>query len=404
MAKERAAPPRVRTDFGSAHFRDRLYEQYAAYQRDTPVFMNQEGIAYLARYDDCASLISGKTFRRRLSEDRMNPFDGGSATEPNAFDLMVGHWMIFMDPPRHDVIRDVYAPLFTARAVGSFEHRISGIVQRLLRPLQERETADAVALFAAPLPMLVMCDFVGITSGDQAALVDGAERLSMALDSGAPADAQAAIPTSLAIRDFFDDFVRTAARGARNEFVSGLLAAAEAGRITRADIVYGLAGLIWAGYETTKNLLAGGILALSGNPSQLRLLKERPELAATAVEELLRYVSPAQKLSRWTSEPAAFGDFLIPEATLVVALVGAANRDPLVFERPGDLDLRRAPNRHLSFGKGLHACLGATLARMEGRIAFAALAAGFAAIEACGYRWRPTSALRALDYLTIRAR
>src|SRR5687768_13948276 len=183
MTRELPAPSRVRTDFDSDDFRSRPYEHYAAWQRATPVFVNQDGVTYLTRHDDCATLLGGKEFRRRLTAD-MNPFGGRFSPEADPFYRMIEHWMVFMDPPRHDVVRQVFGPLFTTRALAALEPRIRGIARRLARSLRERETADAVAVFASPLPMLVMCELIGIPADDHASLVGWSEELSYAVDSG----------------------------------------------------------------------------------------------------------------------------------------------------------------------------------------------------------------------------
>jgi cytochrome P450 len=140
------------------------------------------------------------------------------------------------------------------------------------------------------------------------------------------------------------------------------------------------------------------------NPAQMESFRALPSLAESAVEEFLRYVSPIQKLSRWTSERALFGQWAVPRGTLVTALIGAANRDPAVFEHPQELDIRRSPNRHLALGRGIHSCLGAVLARLESRVAISGLLGEYARIEAVDYRWRANSSLRCLEYLSVALR
>jgi cytochrome P450 PksS len=136
----------------------------------------------------------------------------------------------------------------------------------------------------------------------------------------------------------------------------------------------------------------------------MRRLRDEPRLLRPALEELLRYTSPVQKLSRWTQQTERFGDYQVAGGTMVTALVGAANRDPEAFADAQALELARAPNRHLAFGRGLHACLGAALARLEAQVAFSELLACFDLIEVTSHRWRPNSALRGLDTLELALR
>lgn len=300
---------------------------------------------------------------------------------------MISHWMLFMDPPRHDAVRAAFAPVFSTAAIERREPGIRAIVQRLIGGLREAGRTELVGAFASPLPLLALCELLGLPEGDRPLFEQWSSELTQALESGTAEQMRAAIPASLAMRDYFARFAGSPFPG-----------------LTAEEMIYGCAFLVWAGHETTRNLIAGGVLALCENPAQMALLRRQPELVPSAVEELLRYTAPVQKLSRWTAAASPFGEYEVPGGTLVTALIGAANRDPAAFDDPHRLNLQRAGNRHLSFGRGLHACLGAPLARLEARIAFAALAGELEAIEVIDYRWRPNSALRGLESLYIALR
>jgi cytochrome P450 len=211
----------------------------------------------------------------------------------------------------------------------------------------------------------------------------------------------AAIPASVAIRDYFAARLAARSPDKRDDFLGDLTAAGEAGTLSADELVCGIAFLIIAGHETTKNLIASGVLTLAEHADQLELLRGDPELLESAIEELLRFHSPLQKISRWTGAPVAFGEYDVPEGVLVTALIGAANRDPAAFAHAGQFDIRRARNRHLAFGRGLHVCLGTTLARLESRIALDALLRALPRIDVIDHRWRQISSFRALERLTL---
>jgi cytochrome P450 len=351
------------------------YPRYAAAQRATPVFRTPDGAVYLTRHADCATLLAEPRFRRRPSPDAAQPF---AVRTP--LDDMLGQWMLFMDPPRHEVVRAGFTALLSDIA------RLEPAIRRIVRGLAGdlRGEVDFVAAFASPLPALVICELLSLPSGDRPLFEQWSATLTRALESGTEEQMRAAVPASRAMRDYF--------------------ARAPLPGLSAAETVFGLAFLVWAGHETTRNLLASGLLALVQHPGEMRRLRDEPRLLRPALEELLRYTSPVQKLSRWTQQTERFGDYQVAGGTMVTALVGAANRDPEAFADAQALELARAPNRHLAFGRGLHACLGAALARLEAQVAFSELLACFDLIEVTSHRWRPNSALRGLDTLELALR
>jgi len=370
----------VAFEFGSPAFIADPYARYAEAQRETPVFRTREGAIYVTRHADCATLLGEERFRRRPAPGADHPF---AARTP--LDAMLAHWMLFMDPPRHDAVRAAFAPWFSAQSVA----RLEAVVAETVRELIGQFDTEFVAGFASPLPVLVLCRLLELPAGDRPLFEQWSASLSRALESGTDEQMRAALPTSLAMRDYFR----------RRTPLPGLSA---------EETIYGLGFLVWAGHETTRNLLASGMLALCEHPEQQeelrRCLRDEPALVKAAVEELLRYTTPVQKLSRWTTTVERFGDYEVAGETMVTALLGAANRDPAVFGDAQRLELRRSPNRHLSFGRGLHACLGAGLARLEAQTALPLLLGAFRSIEVSCARWRPNSALRGLDTLSLAVR
>ncbi len=176
----------------------------------------------------------------------------------------------------------------------------------------------------------------------------------------------------------------------------------DSGDLTLDEVINICTFMLWAGHETTKHLVSNGLFSLLQNPMQMQLLKSDFNLLDSAVEEMLRVESPVQKISRWVREDTYFGDYLIPGNQLVTVLIGTANRDPAVFDRPNDFLIERSPNRHIAFGKGIHHCLGASLARFEAKIAAQEILNRYNKITLIDYQWRNYSAFRSLDHLTLR--
>jgi cytochrome P450 len=389
-------PPQLATNFGSAQFLADPDARYAAWQRETPVFRNQEGVAYLTRHADCTALLSGTEFRRQPPQGAHHFLPSARAKSP--LESMIDHWMLFMDPPRHDVVRQGFAPLFAAGAVERLEPAVRAAVDRLLSAMDGQKNVDLVQAFAAPLPATVICELLRLPQSDWKPLHDWSALITHALDTGRPDDMRAGTTASAAMRDYFASWISS---GGLSGSALGSTSGAGEGTLQAEEVLYGCAFLAIAGQETTRNVLAGGTAALCERPAERRRLLDEPQVARSAVEELLRWTTPVQKMSRWTSAPARFGDYELPAGTLVTALVGAANRDPEVFADPQQLDLARAPNRHLAFSRGAHTCLGAGLARLELQIAFPALFGRFKDMKVVEARWRPGSALRSLERLDV---
>lgn len=387
-------PPLLETAFDSAAFQADPYGHFARYRSEAPVFRNQENVVYLARHADCARLLSDAEFVR-TPPGTSHPLGGGQSD--TALDRMVAHWMIFMDPPRHGVVRSAFAPLFSAAAVERARRPIEATVRELLDSLPAGgEPVDFVTAFAARVPSAVICDLLGLPREGRPLFHDWCARIAHGVDLLRGEPLRLAVAAAAEMRDYLDAWLRTAAIRE-----SALGPAADA--LQAEELVYGIAFLAVAGHETTRNVLSGGLLALCGQSAPLGALRRSLDLRV-AVEELTRFTAPVQKISRWTSRDCRFGETQIAAGTLVTALLGAANRDPEVFASPDSLDLGRSPNRHLSFGRGAHACLGGGLARAELHAAFAALLERYSRVEVRHSAWRFGSGLRGLESLEVSLR
>lgn len=395
-------PHNLNPDFTSKAFQYDLYRHYGSYLKETPVFRSDEGVVYLTRYADCVALLSDDSFRRSPPAGGCNPFSE-TKREQSPLEAMISHWMLFMDPPRHDVVRKAFMPLLTAKSVRQCEPLIHRITAQLIDELPQDGQIEFLQCFAFPLPIMVIADILGVPQQDVEQFRIWSLQLTLALDAGNEDDINKGAAASLALKDYFSDMLRKRHTLPRHSLLS-TLSTGEAGSLTEDELLYGCAFLLWAGHETTKVLLSNGLLTLAVRPVDLADVQKQPELMDSALEEILRFESPIQKISRWAHADFMFGDYLIPQGTLVTTLIGAANRDPAMFSQPNDFDIRRNRNRHIAFGTGIHHCLGAALARSEARIALGALLPRLRQLELVQHEWRTYSAFRSLDSLHVRVR
>ncbi|AXV05076.1 putative cytochrome P450 hydroxylase [Euzebya pacifica] len=319
------------------------------------------------------------------------------------------------DPPGHTRIRRLVAQAFTPRATMRMEEQAEVITAELIDAAEAKERAggqvDLIADLAAPLPIRMICSMLGIPEGRTDRFTEWGSALALSLEPVRPPEMQRRIQTAGAeVRAFITGlFEERRQAGDPGEDVLGRLLAARDGedRLTDDELVATTILLLGAGFETTVNLIGSGTLALLRHPEQLRIVAEDPDnTVGNAVEELLRYDSPVQMTGRLAWENTDLAGSTLPGGTSVMVLLGAANRDPDVFEKPDVLDVTR-PNAkaHLAFSSGVHHCLGAPLARLEAQTAFAQLLSRFPDLRQTGpARRRTTRVLRGLETLPVRLR
>ncbi|TDD75650.1 cytochrome P450 [Actinomadura darangshiensis] len=344
--------------------------------------------------------------RAALTDPRLSK-DSAHSTVPVNAELFFGGTMLAMDPPDHTRMRGLVAKAFTTRRVERLRPRVQEIADGLLDGIAARGEPDLIEEFAVPLPIQVICELLGVPASDRARFREWTAVLTVPALS-----AEARARRREAARAFNGYLVAAIAeRRARPEddLISGLLAARDGdAALTEDEMLGSIALLLIAGHETTVNLIGNGVLALLRAPDQLELLRGKPELLPSAVEELLRYDGPVERASqRIALEDMEIAGTPIPEGAWVHVALGAADRDPAVFDDPERLDVTRAPKGHVAFGHGLHFCLGAPLARLEGQIAIGALLDRFAdlalAVPATELRHHRTgSIVRGLVSLPVR--
>jgi pimeloyl-[acyl-carrier protein] synthase len=316
--------------------------------------------------------------------------------------------MLFRDPPDHTRLRTLVSKAFTPRVIEGLRPHIQQIVDGLLDRVRDRRAMDLIADLAFPLPVIVISEMLGVPAADRDRFRQWSLDVARSLDAIAlpvgPEVIERGNAARRALADYFRGLIAERRRRPQADLLSGLIAAEEQGdTLSQAELLATCVLLLVAGHETTVNLIGNGMLALLRHPAELRKLGAEPALLPSAVEELLRWDSPVQRTGRITATDVELGGTLIPKGALVSAVLGAANRDPAHFPEPDRLDLARPDNRHLAFGWGIHFCLGAPLARVEGQIAIGALARRLPGLALATDRpeWRESSALRGLRALPV---
>jgi cytochrome P450 len=317
--------------------------------------------------------------------------------------------MLFLDPPEHTRVRGIFTKAFTPRRLEALRPRIQQITDKRLDRAEKPGQFDLIRDLAYPLPVTVIAELLGFPPEDYEKIKKWSDEMAEALSLNPSPDAQArAYRARQEIRVYFNAVVANLRQTPGDNLISALVsgeAYGERGERLGADELFSNSILLLAaGHETTTNLIGNGVLALLRHPDQLRELREHPaELIGGAVEELLRYDPPVQWTSRVTGETLTLGGVEIERGQIILASVGAANRDPAVFENPDKLDIRRKDNRHLSFGVGAHFCLGAALARMEAEIAIGTLVKRYPKLRLARkkVRWRKGLTFRGIESLPL---
>ena len=353
-------------------FLDNPYPAYRALREADPVYRLPDGGYFLTRYDDLSAVYRD----RRFSSDKKIEFRPKFGDSP----LYLHHTtsLVFNDPPYHTRVRKLLAPAFTPRAVKILEPRFRALVDRLIDEALARGGMDVIADFASRLPVEIIGDMLAVPKEERGPLRDWSLAILGALE---PAPGASALDWgNRSVTEFADYLARHIDRfrkGARDggDVLAMLLAEEtdEGERLSAVELVQNCIFLLNAGHETTTNLIGNGIAALLDWPDELRRLRADPSLIDTAIEEFLRFESSNQLGNRRVIDEVEIGGVTMPPGTLVTLGIGAANRDPAQFPDPDRLDVARAPNRHLAFGGGIHACAGMSLARVEGRIAIGRL-------------------------------
>jgi cytochrome P450 len=361
------------------------YPIYRRYRELDPVHLvSPSGVdgpqtCYVFRYADVTRVMASRSFGRSSALARQGQA-AAAPLVPAAYPVlreMVANWLVFLDPPRHTKLRSLILKEFVPNAVSGLRPRITEIARALVEDVRRKPYTDLVADYSAPLPILVICALLGVPHEQWGWLREGAIALQEANSSRARAGEDRYARAESAARrlsDYFLGEIERRRREPRNDVIGLLVRAEEHGaRLSDPEIIATCVHLMTAGHETTTNLISKGILGLLAHPTALDELRSMPQLMPGAVEELVRYDSPVQMVTRWAYQDEVLAGRRIARGTKVVLVLGSANRDADQFRHPDVLDIRRTLSRHCGFGMGIHYCLGAPLARLEGEIALSTL-------------------------------
>ncbi len=379
------------------------YPFYRRLREHDPVHETPMGFWVLTRYDDVVTILRDPRFGREEFAPLLAAIYGDEASPGS-----IPRSMLFRDPPDHTRLRTLVNRAFTPRVVENLRPRIQQIVEEVLNRAEDTKGMDVIADLAYPLPVTVICEMLGVPQADRERIKQWSADVARSLDAiGMPADPEVVErgrASRGALIGYFRDLVPERRKYPQADLLSLLIAAEEQGdKLSEGELLAMCVLLFIAGHETTVNLIGNGLLALLQHPEQLGRLRDEPSLIQGAVEELLRYDSPVQRTARITTVPVEIDGRKIEAGKMIVAAVGAANRDPAHFADPDRLDITRRDNHHIAFGFGIHFCLGAPLARLEGQIAIGTLLRRMPGLKLAtsAPEWRESSTLRGLKTLPV---
>ena len=377
------------------------YPTYHRLRALDPVYRSPLGFWVLTRYEDVIVALRDARFGKEALGELVAQRQGVESAGTRLS-------MLDRDPPDHTRLRALVNKAFTSRVVDALRPRVQQIVDELLGRVEGGGRMDLIEDFAYPLPVIVICEMLGVPLEDREHFKSWGLDIARGLDAllmppGSDVHRRA-MEARKAIAAYFRTLIAERRGAPRADLLSSLIATEEAGdRLSEDELLATCILLLIAGHETTANLIGNGVLALLRHPDELRRLRQDPGLIQSAVEELLRYDGPVQRTARIPSEDISIGGHVIPKGELVMPFIGAADRDPEQFPDPDRLDIARADNRHIAFGWGIHFCLGAPLARVEGQIAVNALVQRFPrlAVATDAPEFRQSLTLRGLTRLPV---
>ena len=384
------------------------YPFYLRLRREAPIYWSEAmGAWLLTRYRDAEAalrdprLISGTRIAAAVQQlpETVQP-------EVRALQNHISTWMGFIDPPDHTRLRALVSNVFTPRMIRSLRPRIQTIVDELLDRVQDAGRMDVIADFAFPLPAIVIAEMLGLPPADREQFKQWSNDVMAFLGTGRPQVdvARRAQQGVYALKGYLRSIFSQRRQSPQDDLISALLIVEQEGDRLSEEEMFGMCVfLLVAGHETTLALIGNSLLALLRQPDRKRTLQDDPALIETAVEEFLRYDSPIQHQTRVAGEDFELEGRQIRQGQRVLPMLGAANRDPAQFDDPDRLDIRRQPNPHLAFGYGIHFCLGAPLARLEGQIAIGAILRRMPALQLTteSLTWRVHTSMRNPEMLPV---
>jgi cytochrome P450 len=375
-----------------------LRNSQPVYRTDLP---DKTSVWLTSRYEDVTALLRDERFvknrRSAITPEQLRKLPW----VPKMFRPLERN-MLDLDPPDHARLRALVHKAFTPNLIGKMRDRIQTLANELLDSAAHKREMDLIRDYALPLPMTIITGILGVPTVDR----DKFHKWSSAVVSlTSPKPTLGVIPSVWMFLRYLRKFFKQRRRDPRDDLLSALIQAEEAGdKLSEDELLAMVFLLLIAGHETTVNLIGTGMLSLLEHPEQMEMLREDPGLIKPAVEELLRYSSPVfMSTERYAREDVNVQGTTIPRGGMTLGVIGSANRDETIFKNAEKLDITREPNKHLSFGQGIHFCVGAPLARLEAQIAINTLLRRIPdlhlSVAAESLRWRPSMILRGLETL-----
>jgi cytochrome P450 len=386
------------------------YPAYARMHEEGPLhYLDVDGkwaLWSIVSHTECSSAAKDPRLSAKRSQQMILSLPLSSQSEFSELARMLGLWLIFMDPPEHTRLRKLLNKGFSPAAIEGLRPQVEAIVDQMLKPLKHGAEVELMREFANPMPVRIILEMLGIPQDLRDTFVNWSR--AIAVFRGSPdrtvEQARAAQDALIELTDFFRKAVAERRRNKGSDLISLLIDIEEEGEVLTEEELYAQCiALLFAGHETTRNLIGNGMYTLLRHAQETEELREKPEMIRTAVEEILRYESPVQFTARVLKEDIEICGQHIPKKWSVLCMLGAANRDPKRFKDPNQLDLKRLNNQHLAFSAGPHACIGGQLARLEGQIALLNLVQRFPEMKLAGPRpeWAPTFGFRGLKSLPV---
>jgi cytochrome P450 len=386
------------------------YPTYARMHAEGPLhFLDVGGkwaVWSIFSHAECSSIAKDPRLSAKRAQQQIMLLPVDRQAEFSELARMLGLWLIFMDPPEHTRLRKLLNKGFSPAAIEGLRPQVEDIVNRMLEPLKQGSEVELMGEFASPLPVRIILEMLGLPQDLHQSFVDWSR--AIALFRGSPDRtvdlARGAQDALIHLTDFFRKTVAERRRNKGNDLISLLIDIEEDGEaLTEEELYAQCIALLFAGHETTRNLIGNGMYTLMQHPDETAELRENPEMIRSAVEELLRYESPVQFTARVLKEDIEICGQRIPKRWSILCMLGAANRDPKQFKEPNQLNLKRLNNQHLAFSAGPHFCIGNQLARLEGQIALLNLVQRFPDMKLTGPRpeWASTFGFRGLKSLPV---
>lgn len=405
----KATAPEKKVLFGDEILQD-PYPTYARLHQEGPLHYVDVGgkwaVWSIFSHAECSTIAKDPRCSAKRAQQMLSLLPPGRQSEFSELARMFSLWLIFMDPPEHTRLRKLLNKGFSPQVIEALRPQVEAIADRMLKPLQRGSEVELMHQFANPLPVRVILEMMGLPQEMHDKFADWSR--AIAEFRGSPVrtldQARAAQDALVALRDYFQEIVAERKRNKGNDLISLLIDIEEEGEVLTEEELYAqCTALLFAGHETTRNLIGNGVYTLLQHPQETAELRDNPEMIRSAVEEILRFESPVQFTARVLKEDIEICGQHIPKKWTIFCMLGAANRDPKQFEEPNRLNLKRLNNQHLAFSAGPHFCIGSQLARLEGQVALSQLVRRFPEMKLVGPRpeWASTFGLRGLKSLSV---